>query len=107
MKTHITNLIGSLIALAGHGAANLNAAFQPAASWRGATPAKHRKEKVRYATALENHWSKKRRAAMPKVGVLRDEHGAYTLTGRGIEADITGRGMRRKWLAGISAQRGY
>ena len=28
---------------------------------------------------------------------LRDEHGAYTLTG----------GARRKWLAGISAQRGF
>ena len=39
------------------------------------------------------------------VHPLRDEHGAYTLTGALIrtEEGVT----RRKWLAGISAQRGY
>lgn len=42
---------------------------------------------------------------MAKLHPLRDEHGAYTLIGALIrtEEGVT----RRKWLAGISAQRGY
>ncbi len=50
-----------------------------------------------------NHWAKVRREAMSKVGLLRDEHGAYTVVGRNCETS-TG---RRMWVAGISAQRGY
>jgi hypothetical protein len=41
---------------------------------------------------------------------LRDEHGTFTLTGAArlvIESPFPARMERRKWLAGISAQRGY
>lgn len=46
---------------------------------------------------------------------LRDEHGAYTLVGRTEILDVNEDGSfrdsfpgpRRKWLGGISAQRGY
>ena len=39
----------------------------------------------------------------------RDDHGAYTLTGRDPlhRFNLDGSDSRRKWLAGISAQRGY
>ena len=47
--------------------------------------------------------ARKRAEAMPKVGTLRDENGAFTVVGRDCETS-TG---RRMWLAGISAQRGY
>lgn len=67
-------------------------------------------DKTRYVTGLQRHWAKKRRAALPKVGVLRDEHGSYTLIGRQVQGDAADHSdykPRRKWLAGISAQRGY
>lgn len=102
--------LASLLALVAQGAKSFNAAMQPAASWRGATQAKHRKEKTRYVVGLQRYWAKKRREAMPKVGVLRDEHGAYTLVGRqqqGSAPDNSDYKPRRKWLGGISAQRGY
>jgi hypothetical protein len=49
---------------------------------------------VRAYKALLAAWAAKR---VPKWEGKRDEHGAYTVVGF----------MGRKWLAGISAQRGY
>lgn len=40
------------------------------------------------------------RKRKPHHHPLRDEHGAYTLTGQSVLC-------RRKWVAGISQQRGY
>lgn len=54
-----------------------------------------------YGRGLTNHFNLLRRRAMPRVGVLRDENGAYTMTGRAAD------GTRRIWLAGVSAQRGF
>lgn len=111
MNPHIANLIGSLAAaLASGGAAAFNAALQPEPQhpWRGATPAKYRREKTSYVQGLMNHWAKKRREAMPKEGKLRDEHGAFTLVGNREQSTWAGpTAGRRMWLAGVSAQRGY
>lgn len=82
------------------------------------------KRPSRYVQGLLNHWAKKRREAAPRVGGhMRDQHGAVTLIGPVVEfiggvprdsrfvefggssdGDWWG---RRKWLGGISAQRGY
>lgn len=82
---------------------------------------------IRAADALVAAWASKRVTKAP----LRDEHGAYTLTGGTYTVEGEGlqptsrehlfggvfKGVgagghseytaRRKWLAGISAQRGY
>jgi hypothetical protein len=50
--------------------------------------------RTRAYRALMKAWAQKR---IPKWKGARDEHGAYTVVG------LTG----RKWLGGISAQRGY
>ncbi len=73
-----------------------------------------------YGRGLQNHFNAKRAAAMAQRPGLRDEHGAYTLTGfngrlptivgydKHDECVIEMRDVpRRKWIAGISAQRGY
>lgn len=85
------------------------------------------KRSTRFVQGLMNHWAKKRRDAMPKVGGHpRDTHGAVTFVGLAYEctgAEPTSREFvlsggkdangerfytaRRIWLAGISAQRGY
>lgn len=60
---------------------------------------------TRAYVALCAAWAQKR---ITKAA-LRDEHGAYTLVGSeyiGVDGGDTYR-PRRKWLAGISAQRGY
>lgn len=77
--------------------------------------------KTRAADALTAAWASKRVTKAP----LRDEHGAYTLTGPEYEVeganptpgehvirawkgpDEMGYTARRKWLGGISAQRGF
>lgn len=51
-------------------------------------------KRIRAADALVAAWAQKR---VPKWKGLTDEHGAYTVTGS----------AGRKWLAGISAQRGF
>ena len=60
--------------------------------------------KVRAADALTAAWAQKR---ITNWNGPRDEHGAYTLTGRSGQCHADGTEVRRKWLAGISAQRGY
>ena len=50
-----------------------------------------------YGRGLRNAITAKNAAAMAQRPMLRDENGAYTLTGR----------PRRMWLAGISAQRNF
>lgn len=81
-----------------------------------------------FGAGLVNAWAKKRREAFPKVGKLRDAHGAVTFVGApidlvnvaptsrefvlsgGKEAGPEGESfhtVRRIWLGGISAQRGY
>ena len=54
-----------------------------------------------YGRGLQNAWNRKRLQQQKKLNHLRDEHGAYTLVGRNPFTP------RRKWLAGISAIRGY
>lgn len=51
-------------------------------------------KRIRASDALMAAWASKR---VPKWKGLTDEHGAYTVTGS----------AGRKWLAGISAQRGF
>lgn len=68
---------------------------------------------VRAYVALMQAWASKR----VTKAVLQDEHGAYTVTGPMFFApelssdsryhDAFNGYVRRKWLAGISAQRGY
>ncbi len=69
-----------------------------------------------YGQGLRNHFNRKRVEA--QKGVPRDparlkqidKHGFYTVTGATrmvIESPFPARMERRKWLAGISAQRGY
>lgn len=53
--------------------------------------------------ALMAAWASKR---IPNWKGERDQEGAYTLTGMSLDRE-TGEVIRRKWLAGISAQRGY
>lgn len=50
---------------------------------------------------------KKDRAHRVTVSPLQDEVGAYTLVGRNHLHQLNGKPPRRKWLAGISAQRGF
>lgn len=76
------------------------------------------RKKTRAYVALMAAWAQKR---VTKAAV-RDEHGAYTLVGKPYELDGIKPGphehehsgssdgvyvVQRKWLAGISAQRGY
>lgn len=61
---------------------------------------------IRAYKALMNAWASKRVTKAP----LRDEHGAYTLVGfKALLPDAHGNltFQRRKWLGGISAQRGF
>ncbi len=73
-----------------------------------------------YGRGLRNAITAKAAAKLAQQPGLRDEHGAYTLTGfngrlptivgydKHDECVIEMRDVpRRKWLAGISAQRGY
>lgn len=67
-----------------------------------------------FAGLLMKVWADKRAQKLLRksTGTLRDQHGAFTLTGRprgyGVldtsEREHTG---RRIWLGGISAQRGF
>lgn len=61
-------------------------------------------KRTRSYVALMAAWASKR---IVNWKGLRDEHGAYTLVGLGTIHAESGRKWRRKWLAGISAQRGY
>lgn len=89
----------------------------PVPVFRGATPKRHRPTKTSYGRGLMNQWGRQARDRQAKLGGLRDEHGAYTVTGRntpifGSNAWDSDRVMnwqpgRRVWLAGVSAQRGY
>ena len=58
-----------------------------------------------YGRGLNNHFNRKRLSARPNPE-LRDAHGAFTYTGREVDP-LTGITMRRVWLAGESARRGY
>lgn len=76
--------------------------FQPVTThYRGATaerPTKKRKAGA-YGRGLRNHFTARarQRQIVRDLHPLEDQHGAYTLVGD----------TRRKWLAGVSAQRGY
>jgi hypothetical protein len=59
--------------------------------------------KLRASDALLAAWAAKR---LPKWEGERDAAGAYTMVGGSIDRE-TGEYIRRKWLAGISAQRGF
>lgn len=58
-----------------------------------------------YGVGVVAAQSRRQRDALPKVG-QRDEHGAFTLVGAQPCEPWQGQ-KRRKWLGGISAQRGY
>jgi hypothetical protein len=59
--------------------------------------------KIRAYVALTAAWAAKRITKANR----RDEHGAYTMVGRNQPIGFHPDDQRRKWLAGISAQRGY
>jgi hypothetical protein len=68
-----------------------------------------KKPKRTYATGQHPKFPKDRVHKQHKHP-LRDENGAYTLVGRGkpsSQAFASLMSLRRMWLAGISAQRGY
>ncbi len=104
MKSSKVNLLASIMAVAG-----LAAAQSIAPVWTptpGRTNSKKKSNRYRgkagtYGRGLQNHFNRKRQQEQQKLPHLRDEHGAYTLTGR---SPFT---PRRKWLGGISAQRGF
>lgn len=98
--SHTGRLIAAMLASIGLPGASL----MPKSGFNGPTSARHGKKGV-YGEGLRKHFAGKQRERLQKikVGVLRDEHGSYTVTGRD---PITGQ-QSRKWLAGISAQRGY
>jgi hypothetical protein len=109
-----SSFLGALLALGG--ATQMPQPME--ASWRGSTPSKRRKGKAAgsYSRGLQNAWNRKRQLRMAKLHPLRDEYGAFTLTGGrqdyieiGPDGDFRDAypGPRRIWLAGISAQRGY
>ena len=54
-----------------------------------------------YGQGLQTKFNRDRAEQQAKLSHRRDEDGAFTLTGHD---EVIG---RRKWLAGISAQRGY
>lgn len=60
-------------------------------------------KRIRASDALMAAWAAKR-VTNWKGG--RDQAGAYTMVGGSIDRE-TGEYIRRKWLAGISAQRGF
>lgn len=81
----------------------------PAPSARKASKRNGRGKPGAYGRGLRNAITSKGAARMAKLHKLQDEHGAYTLTGRDPlhRFNLDGSDSRRKWLAGISAQRGY
>lgn len=104
----------NLAAMAAAMSAGVGALFSSFAStgFRGPTPARHRRRKnMSFADAVCNAAAVKRAGirALALKHPLRDEHGAYTQVGRDPlrRIDVDGREVRRIWLAGISAQRGY
>lgn len=101
MKSQTSFTSALLAALIGNG----QLGSVPTPTFRGPTPAKQSRKGGTYGRGLRNHFAglQRERLAKVKVGVLRDEHGSYTVTGR----DSTTGEQSRKWLAGISAQRGY
>jgi hypothetical protein len=94
--------------LASIGLLNVFTQNAPLPAFRGPTRGKSRGKKTRYVQGLQNHFARKQRDRMQaeKTHPLRDEHGAYTRTGAQPCEPWQGQ-KRRKWLAGISAQRGY
>jgi hypothetical protein len=60
-------------------------------------------KRVRASDALMAAWAAKR---VTNWKGETDPAGAYTLIGRSLDSE-TGEYIRRKWLAGISAQRGF
>lgn len=84
--------------------------FEP--QFRGPTPARRRKPgRLPYGIGLVQPQRRRDQKRMEKLHPLRDEHGAYTLVGQPVisfPADgVVYVPPRRKWLAGISAQRGF
>jgi hypothetical protein len=113
--------------VAGPGAGGPGDGFIPEPQFRGPTPGKRRagRSAGRYGRGLVNHWNAKRLKERGRPP-LHDEHGAFTLVGpetmfvdyapgpRYFETCCethphAGQVIfaRRKWLAGVSAQRGY
>lgn len=82
---------------------------RPDPYFRGPTPSRRKRKKFGYANGVMNAAAQRRLAELEKKPGLRDQDGAYTLVGR--ERQVSEDGVviesRRKWLAGISARRGY
>lgn len=82
----------------------------PATNW----PSGKAHRKPRADTGQHPKFAKPRKHKQ-HVHPLRDDHGAFTLVGRSkvvsttinADGDFTDWMQRRKWVAGISAQRGY
>lgn len=62
-----------------------------------------------YGQGLVNKWNRKRQQQQEKLGHKRDENGTYTSVGRDAlgRIGLDGLPVRRMWLGGISARRGY
>lgn len=61
-----------------------------------------------YSLGIVQPQRKRDQQRMQKIHTRRDEHGAFTLVGRrDTFAHADHDDSRRKWLAGISAQRGF
>lgn len=89
-----------------HGNENASATKSgPGRFRRGGKPGNRiaKARKTRAYVALMAAWANKR---VPNWKGEADAVGAYTFTGGSIDRE-TGEYIRRKWLAGISAQRGF
>lgn len=109
-------MVAALLSAIGNMAIPIGAEWKGSTRFRGETPSRGRRGHAAgaYGRGLRNAITKKNRAALPRVGVLRDDAGAFTLIGKERVLETIEDGVptvtvhpRRKWLAGISAQRGY
>jgi hypothetical protein len=102
MKNSKFSLLASIMAVAGIAAAQATAPVwtpTPGRSKGKIKSNRYRGKAGTYGRGLVNHFNRKRQQQQQKLPHLRDDHGAYTMVGKGL--------TRRTWLAGISAQRGY
>ena len=92
-----SNAIGRVMRTAVNGGVSSRQQFRDSMRKSGAMG-----KRTRAYVALLAAWA----AKVVSKAKLRDEHGAYTLTGA-FKFLRDGSPLRRMWLAGISAQRGY
>lgn len=99
------NALPNMLPIKARGQRGMRDIIGPATNW----PSGKIHRKPRGDTGQRPKFAKQRKHKQ-HTHPLRDEHGAFTLVGRSNDEPssilVDGQ-FRRKWLAGISAQRGY